>query len=275
MNNNAIAVKQQSLDIMSLGNILSQSGYFSDARDAAQAVVKVLAGQELGVGAIASMTGIYIVKNRVTLRANLIGAIIKKSDKYDYHIQEMTGEICKVEFFENGKGIGVSEFTIQDAKTANLNGDNWRKYPRNMLFARAMSNGAKWYCPDVFSGGAVYTPDELGQKVDGDGEMVIDHAEAEAQPITADGPGDLWHPTFDEFKVQVENDFKMAWAEIKIILKDDCGIESFKSSKATEMYNCLAQVMNDRNKAAEAQPEETEQKPLFDGEPDSHYEEAA
>jgi hypothetical protein len=31
-----------------------------------------------------------------------------------------------------------------------------------MLYARALSNGAKWYCPDVF-GGPIYTPDELGR----------------------------------------------------------------------------------------------------------------
>jgi len=30
-----------------------------------------------------------------------------------------------------------------------------------MLFARAISNGVRWYCPDVFSGAAVYTPDEF------------------------------------------------------------------------------------------------------------------
>ena len=28
-----------------------------------------------------------------------------------------------------------------------------------MLFARAISNGVKWYCPDVF-GGPVYVPEE-------------------------------------------------------------------------------------------------------------------
>ena len=41
-------------------------------------------------------------------------------------------------------------------------GDNWRKYPKNMLFARAISNGVKWHCPDVMNGQPVYTPDEMG-----------------------------------------------------------------------------------------------------------------
>jgi hypothetical protein len=40
-----------------------------------------------------------------------------------------------------------------------------------MLFARAMSNGARWHCPDIF-GGPIYTPEELGVEVDGEGEPV-------------------------------------------------------------------------------------------------------
>jgi hypothetical protein len=41
-----------------------------------------------------------------------------------------------------------------------------------MLFARAMSNGVKWFCPDVFNGNAVYVPEELGANVDADGNVI-------------------------------------------------------------------------------------------------------
>ncbi len=61
INTSAITVKGQSLDIMQLGEVLIESGYFQDAKQAAQAVVKVLAGAEIGLGPIASMTGIYII----------------------------------------------------------------------------------------------------------------------------------------------------------------------------------------------------------------------
>ena len=47
-----------------------------------------------------------------------------------------------------------------------------QKFARNMLFARAISNAARWYCPDLFSGNAVYVPEELGAIVDGDGNVV-------------------------------------------------------------------------------------------------------
>ena len=181
-------------DVMELGNLLSKSGYFKDATDAAQAVVKVLAGQELGFGPVASMTGIYIVKGRVTLSANLIGAAVKRSGRYDYQVAELDDQKCIIGFF-TGSGdsvqqIGTSSFSIDDAKRAGLlNGDNWKKYPRNMLFARALSNGAKWYCPDVF-GGPVYTPDELGVPVDGETFEVIDVTpEPDPEPELTNGNG--------------------------------------------------------------------------------------
>lgn len=161
------------LDIITLGKTLAASGYFRDARDASQAIVKVLAGQELGISPIASMTGIYIVKERVTLSANLIAAVIKRSGRYNYRVT-WEPDACVIEFYEMGESIGISRFGADDAVTARLDkGDNWQKFPRNMYFARALSNGAKWYCPDIFAG-PIYTPDELGAEVDGETGEPID-----------------------------------------------------------------------------------------------------
>jgi len=168
-----LAIYRSIDDTMTLGKLLAQSGYFADSRDAGQAVVKVLAGAELGFGPIASMTGINIIKGKVTLSANLIAAAIKRSGRYNYRVLKMTDTECEIAFYEGKEAIGVSTFTAKDAANAGLSGDNWRKFPRNMLFARAISNGAKWYCPDL-SGGPLYTPDELGAQVDGETGEVID-----------------------------------------------------------------------------------------------------
>jgi hypothetical protein len=170
----AIQVREDplELDTMKLGRVLAESGFFSDSREAAQAVVKVLAGRELGFGPIASMRGVNIIKGKVSLAADLQAAAIKGSAKYDYRVREHDSERCVIEFFQGSDSVGVSTFTMADAKDAGLlANDTWRKYPRNMLFARAMSNGARWYCPDVF-GGAVYAPEELGARVDEEGSVV-------------------------------------------------------------------------------------------------------
>lgn len=184
------------MPVMELGTVLARSGYFNDARDAAQAVVKVLAGRELGFGPVASMTGFYIVKGRVSMSANLMGAAVKRSGKYNYRILKHDESTCAIEFFEKAgdqwQSVGVSQFTIEDARKAGT--QNLDKFPRNMLFARAMSNGVKWYCPDV-TGGPIYTPDELGEVVDGEtGEIIkprtaVYEQQPTAKPIT-DRPAD-------------------------------------------------------------------------------------
>lgn len=162
-------------ETMQLGELLAASGFFQDSRGAAQAVVKVLAGREMGFGPIASMTGINVIQGRVSISASLMAAAIKRSGRYDYRVKEMTPARCEIEFRErNGdkwEVIGSSEFTAQDARQAGTK--NMDKFARNMLFARAMSNGARWYCPDIF-GGPVYTPEEMGATVDGETGEVID-----------------------------------------------------------------------------------------------------
>lgn len=152
-------------DPIEVGKVLAKSGFFADSRDAAQAAVKVMAGAELGIGPVQSMTGVTIIKGRVTLGASLIAGCVKRSGKYDYEVERHEETGCVLNFFElrgsQRVPIGTSSFTDEDAQRAGLSGDQWRKYRRNMHFARAVSNGAKWFCPDVF-GGPIYTPEELG-----------------------------------------------------------------------------------------------------------------
>lgn len=163
---------QNLTDLRALGDLLARSGYFRDAKDAAQAAVKVQAGLEIGVAPIQAMTQIHIVEGKPALSATLIAALIKRSGRYNYRVVKHDEQECAIAFTENGQQVGVSTFTMQDAERAGVTRNPvWGRYRRNMLFARSMSNGARWYCPDVF-GGAVYVPEELGADVNGEGEPV-------------------------------------------------------------------------------------------------------
>lgn len=149
------------------------SGFFADSKQASQAVVKILAGQELGFGPFASMTGVNIIQNKPVLAANLMAAAVKRQGKYNYRVIRLDDTGCELEFYEGAQAVGKSKFEKADAEKAGLtNKDNWKKYPRNMYFARALSNGQKWYAPDVFNGATVYTPDELGAVEDADGNVI-------------------------------------------------------------------------------------------------------
>ncbi len=171
-------------DLARLGNMLAQSGYFKDAADAAQAGVKVLAGLEMGIGAFSAMSGIHIIEGKPSVGAGLMAAAVKRHPKYNYRVTKHTTEECVIDFYEGDEVVGTSSFTIADAKKAELKFQTfkgaptpWAKSPRNMLFARALSNGVRWYCPDVFDV-STYTPEELGADVDDEGN-IIDVAPAE------------------------------------------------------------------------------------------------
>jgi len=67
---------------------------------------------------------------------------------------------------------GAATFTIEEAKTAGLAGkDNWKGYPSDMLFARALTRAQRRYAPDIW-GGSVYTPEEVGADVDANGDVI-------------------------------------------------------------------------------------------------------
>ena len=149
-------------EIMSIGKAFAESGMFADTKSAAQAIVKIQAGQEIGIPPFAAMTGIHIIQGKPAIGAGLMAARVKGSGKYDYEVKQQTEKICSIDFFQGKKMIGNSTFTAEDAKKAGTK--NMDKYPKNMLFARAMSNGIKWFTPDVFAG-PVYTPEELGSAI--------------------------------------------------------------------------------------------------------------
>jgi hypothetical protein len=205
MTDNSLALRGNSTirtmdDVERAAMSMAKSGYFQDSREMAQAVVKILAGQEMGFGPFASMTGVYIISGRPSIGANLMAAAVKKSGRYNYRVTEMTEKNCSITFYEGGQEIGISVFSLEDAKKAGTK--NLDKYARNMLFARAISNGVRWFCPDVFNGSAFYTPEELGANVNEDGEMIdaiiVPAPKAEApieQPTPTTPPAQEWDST--------------------------------------------------------------------------------
>ena len=145
-------------EIVDTGKTFIESKMFADVQSVAQAVVKIMAGQELGIAPFASMSGIHIIKGKPTVGAAIMASRVKASGKYDYKVIKLTDDECSIEFYEGSKLLGNSRFTSEHAKKAFT--QNMDKFGRNMLFARAVSNGVKWFCPDVFEQ-AVYTPEEM------------------------------------------------------------------------------------------------------------------
>lgn len=151
-----------------LAALLYESAVFEGVSTAAQAFVKILAGMEVGVGPIRAMSSLDVINEKVVMDAPLMASLILRSDRHTYHVEQHDEKRCKIDFFRDGKLIGTSEFTIEDAREAGLTKSlQWPTLARDMLFARAIGNGARWFCPEVF-GGSVYTPEELDAVADDD-----------------------------------------------------------------------------------------------------------
>lgn len=145
-------------DAMTMAKTFAESGMFADTKQAAQAFVKIQAGIEMGIPPFQAMSGVHIIQGKVTVGAGIMAAKVKGSGKYDYKVLQNDDKACSIDFYKGKDKLGNSTFTIDDARKAGTK--NLDKFPRNMLFARAMSNGVKWYTPDVFTG-PVYTPEEF------------------------------------------------------------------------------------------------------------------
>ena len=159
-------------EVMALGKVFKASGYFRDVRDEAQAVTKILYGREIGFTPIVSIMGIHIIEGKPALSSNLLAALIKRSGKYDYRVLESTNQRCEIEFRQGAEVLGNSEFTMEDAQKAGVvrEGSGWKKWPKAMLFARALSAGVRYHCPDV-TACPLYVPEELGASVTEEGEV--------------------------------------------------------------------------------------------------------
>ena len=186
-----LAVKSMQIssmtELMQVSEVFALSGLFisKNSRDPnvlkAECAVKIMAGMELGIPAFAAIQGMHVIGGKPTVGARMMAAMVKASQKYDYKLIKLDNTGCILEAYEYGKKIGESNYTMADAKMQQV--QHLNKMPRNMIYARAFSNMVYWYMGDLFLGNAVYTPDQLDQSLDTEGNVIdagFKYSDAEA-----------------------------------------------------------------------------------------------
>lgn len=175
-----------------IAKALQGSGLFPDTPSAQTAMAKIIAGVEFGIGPFAAMSQIHVIDGKPAPGATLIAALIRKSGRYRFTQLESTNEKCVLEFFSrdtDGSWLseGTVEFTMDDARDAGWAGKkNWQRHPSDMLFARALTRGARRFCADVFGGIPAYTPADFGEDEPATVPVVLDEDVAEATVVDAD-----------------------------------------------------------------------------------------
>jgi hypothetical protein len=183
-----------------IAKALHMSGMFKDVQKAEQAFAKMLLGRDLGLSPTQALTSIHVVEGKPELSANLQAALMRQyrspeGDRYDFRVHQLDPEGCVLRFLRVTRDgqvtdLGVSEFSIKDAQAAGLAArDTWKKYARNMLFSRALSNGVAWFTPEVTYGVRVYAEGELSGH-DPDGPQELPAVDDEQPAVATDIPWD-------------------------------------------------------------------------------------
>lgn len=133
----------------------------------ANVFVAVSFGLELGMYPSAALRSVYVIGGKPALYADAIVARVLSSSVCRYFYQaELTNERCT--YITHRVGVPEPQrytFTIDEARTAKLLGnDNWTKWPKRMLKARAAAFLARDVYPDLLAG--VYAVEELQDVID-------------------------------------------------------------------------------------------------------------
>jgi len=161
-----------------LATDLFNSKFFRGIESIPQALAVIQLGSELGIPPISALNMIKPIKGQLTIAARGIMALAAAKCHVTWEIIESTDKRCEIIFHRPGWKDQSSVFTIEEARAAGLvkADSGWANYPKDMLFARCGSRGARRIAPDSTSG--LYSTEEIQDAV----------IETEAEPITEKVP---------------------------------------------------------------------------------------
>lgn len=142
----------------------------------------------LGVAPINAITSIHVIEGKPTASADLIAGLVRRAG----HRLRVTGDddkaVAQIIRADDPDFTYEAVWTKARAQQAGLTGKGvWKAYPGAMLRSRAITEVARMAASDALFG-CVYTPEELGAEVDGDGTIT---ATAVQQPTERSGTGRL------------------------------------------------------------------------------------
>jgi hypothetical protein len=120
----------------------------------------MLTAKDLGISPMKAINGgFYIVNGKIGMSTAMMADRIRKSG-HSIKIPEWDSKRCVVIGIRKDNGDSIRfEYTMEDAQSADLlRNPTWKKFPKQMLYNRAMATLARTLFPDVV--GNAYSEDE-------------------------------------------------------------------------------------------------------------------
>lgn len=154
-----LAVNHSVSELERMADAIVQSKLFGiSTKPQAVALMVVAQAEGKHPGSVASEY--HIIQGRASLKADsMLARFQQAGGKVEWH--DHTDEKVSATFSHPAGSSLKIEWDMARAKSAGLGGkDNWKKYPRQMLRARVISEGVRAVYPAVLQG--MYTPEEVG-----------------------------------------------------------------------------------------------------------------
>jgi len=110
--------------------------------------------RSIGVNPLDALNGgMYYVRGKVEMTAAMMNQLIRQNKHSVTKDKRSDDKICILHGRRADTGdTWVESFSIDDAKKAGIYANQWLKYPKDMLFARALSRLARQLFPDIIKG---------------------------------------------------------------------------------------------------------------------------
>ena len=163
MSNELIPSQQEMQTLENLSKYAMQSKFFDKVGSQGGLLSIMLYAKELGLPPMQCLfSGMHNIQGKIEISAALMNSMIRKAG-HKLEILKLDNKVCSIKGTRKDDGATYTEtFTIEDAETAGLMANQvWKKYPKNMLFARALKNLARMLFSDVI--GSAYVEGEVSE----------------------------------------------------------------------------------------------------------------
>jgi hypothetical protein len=183
MSNELVHSKDDLKTIESLASYAQESKFFAKIGGMGGIISIMLYAKELGLPPMQCLfDGMHNINGKIALSAAMMNSMVRKAG-HRIEILAWDEKVCTLKGTRKDTGDSWTEtFTMEQARLSGDTGkDNWKKHPKNMLFARATKNLCRALFADSI--GSAYVEGEIEE-----GVVVEEHKTFPIVPISPEEP---------------------------------------------------------------------------------------